>query len=703
MKSFILIIILFISSISLRAQWLTDDIKDILSMQDMRTLGENRKLLNYLKSDDTKIVCSTLMALANITDSSTVDRIGDILLNHAGEKERFYAAFALGQIGNDKCTQYLLKALKKEGSDISLESILDNLGKIGDVHSFDELIAYASVKGANSPGFVLAVARYAIRGIKNDKAVALLLENLNSGATQKDLELYTAYAFFRMRNRQLLLPAKERILSMTVSENAESRMWAFGALGYAGDNKDYEYALNQLFKEKDWRVKVNILNSLPVFQKNNNAELNNLLCEAISAMANDENINVRITALRTAGILFSDSAADNPAQETIKQFLESYFPPDKAIDYPEKGEAIISYGKIFKDASKEIILSKYSETENYDLKPFIVRAFGYFNDGMIYKELTDSIRADVVRYNEKNGVISGEMIQNKIWAGIYFAYVETLGALKKKVNKENQNIIRLILGEFTGSKDPQIVDACLNSLNDSIFINTRNETGLVLTYDFSDLNYPKDKEVMILIINEFGELRTKEAIPLLEKTLKVPNYDVAKTAAKALKSITGKDFKVIAKPKTDFDWNYLNKIQKRLFVNIKTELGTIKIKLDLSDAPFSVMNFVKLSEKGFYNGTDFHRVVPNFVIQGGDPMNTGWGGPDYSIRSEFSPVHYTTGVFGMASDGKDTESSQFFIMHSPHFHLDGRYTVFGYVVNGQDVVDKIWLGDKVENITFSEN
>ena len=112
------------------------------------------------------------------------------------------------------------------------------------------------------------------------------------------------------------------------------------------------------------------------------------------------------------------------------------------------------------------------------------------------------------------------------------------------------------------------------------------------------------------------------------------------------------------------------------------------------------MNFIKLSENKFYNGTVFHRVVSNFVIQGGDPGGTGYGGPGYSIRSEFSPLTYERGMVGMASSGKDTEGSQFFITHSATPHLDGRYTIFGKVIGGMDVVDEIMTGDSVVDVIF---
>jgi cyclophilin family peptidyl-prolyl cis-trans isomerase/HEAT repeat protein len=134
---------------------------------------------------------------------------------------------------------------------------------------------------------------------------------------------------------------------------------------------------------------------------------------------------------------------------------------------------------------------------------------------------------------------------------------------------------------------------------------------------------------------------------------------------------------------------------------IETEKGTITIELRYDKAPRTVYNFVKLARQGFYDHVVFHRVVPNFVIQTGDPEGTGWGGPGYTIRSQYNDLEYATGAVGMASSGKDTEGSQFFITHSPQPHLDDRYTLFGYVTSGQDVVDAIRIGDQVKTVTIS--
>ncbi len=116
----------------------------------------------------------------------------------------------------------------------------------------------------------------------------------------------------------------------------------------------------------------------------------------------------------------------------------------------------------------------------------------------------------------------------------------------------------------------------------------------------------------------------------------------------------------------------------------------------------TVDNFIRLVRSGFYNGLAFVRVVPNFVIQGGDPRGDQNGGPGYQIRDEINLRKYETGAVGMALSGKDTGGSQFFITHSPQPHLDGGYTVFGKVLEGMDVVNHIARGDRIEHVEIVE-
>lgn len=140
---------------------------------------------------------------------------------------------------------------------------------------------------------------------------------------------------------------------------------------------------------------------------------------------------------------------------------------------------------------------------------------------------------------------------------------------------------------------------------------------------------------------------------------------------------------------------------------IITSKGTMKVDFYENDAPNTVQNFVDLAKKGYYDGLTFHRVIPNFVIQGGCPTGTGTGGPGYKINCELDGdnQYHDRGVLSMAHAGRNTGGSQFFVCHSRDntAHLDRNHTCFGKVVEGLDVIDAIMAGDKIEKITVTES
>lgn len=145
--------------------------------------------------------------------------------------------------------------------------------------------------------------------------------------------------------------------------------------------------------------------------------------------------------------------------------------------------------------------------------------------------------------------------------------------------------------------------------------------------------------------------------------------------------------------------------QKNYQAKIETSRGTITIELYPKYAPKTVNNFVFLTREGFYYGVSFHRVIRDFMIQGGDPTGTGRGGPGYRFEDEVNgnPLIHDTGVISMANAGPNTNGSQFFITHSPQPHLNGKHTVFGKVISGQDVVNAIRQGDIMTKVTISES
>lgn len=145
-------------------------------------------------------------------------------------------------------------------------------------------------------------------------------------------------------------------------------------------------------------------------------------------------------------------------------------------------------------------------------------------------------------------------------------------------------------------------------------------------------------------------------------------------------------------------------LKKNYTATIRTNKGDMKLTLHAVQTPVTVNNFVFLAREGFYDGVTFHRVIANFMVQGGDPTGTGSGGPGYKFRDEIAPglKHDGAGVLSMANAGPNTNGSQFFITHVPTPWLDGKHSVFGRLIEGQDVLFAIEQGDMIDTIVIDE-
>jgi peptidyl-prolyl cis-trans isomerase B (cyclophilin B) len=141
---------------------------------------------------------------------------------------------------------------------------------------------------------------------------------------------------------------------------------------------------------------------------------------------------------------------------------------------------------------------------------------------------------------------------------------------------------------------------------------------------------------------------------------------------------------------------------KKYTATIETAKGKLKLELFAKDVPVTVNNFVFLAREKFYDGSTFHRVIPDFMAQGGDPTGTGSGGPGYKFADEFTTHTHVTGALSMANAGANTNGSQFFITYSPQHHLDNRHSVFGQLIEGMDVLKSLKNGDKIIRITIEE-
>ena len=142
---------------------------------------------------------------------------------------------------------------------------------------------------------------------------------------------------------------------------------------------------------------------------------------------------------------------------------------------------------------------------------------------------------------------------------------------------------------------------------------------------------------------------------------------------------------------------------KKYTAFIETEKGNLVLELFAKDVPVTVNNFVFLANEGFYDGTSFHRVIPGFMAQGGDPTGTGRGGPGYEFDDEFTEHTHVIGALSMANAGPNTNGSQFFITYTPQHHLDGKHSVFGQLIDGMDVLQEIRQGDTLTRIVIEES
>jgi len=417
-----------------------------------------------------------------------------------------------------------------------------------------------------------------------------------------------------------------------------------------------------LLQENDWRVKYY---SLGVVDKVRGHEL---LPEVTALLDAKEHVYVRQAAIRVLGDI-----GDQQASDRLTPFLDD-------ADINLCTEALSAIAKLKKDEALPQI-QQHAVSNDFCKRSAAASACAF---------MASSTRLDVL------DKLAGDAIASVKGAAFELLFGADSGAIRDKYLIQalaDSDMVPVILACTRIS-----ADRLANFLPDicSAFERAKGTDGreiktsvLESFAEFGD-SLPRIARVTNIIISALADkdYAIRKRATALASLLKMP---ITAQTDHYLTTITPESYRLI------YASDSPNPVAE-----INTVKGTIRVELLRNAAPKTVANFIKLAKSGFYDKRLWHRVVPDFVIQDGCPRGDGWGGPGYEIRCEYNNLPYNTGSVGMATSGKDTGGSQYFICQSPQPHLNGRYTLFGNVIEGMDVVEKIEIGGLIKSVKIIE-
>lgn len=646
----------------------------ILTLEDRRAPADS--LYPFLSHVDEAVQTRALLALSRLQDTLSIETIVPFLQNPSPAVRRM-AFFALGQIGSAAAEPPVLAALESEKDVAARVQAIHAIGRIGTGKSF--VILGRQLKSADSEVLScvgIASAVMALRKVTDPahtKKISGFLDHPNP-----DVRWSAVYGMMRILQDTRNSEYYDALVPLLKDPDARIRMDAARAMAFVIDVKKPDWlkkvepVSTVSIADPDWRVRVNALNTLGNFKfpwKVNNA----LYGEIASGKLQPD--HVRFAAMNNFANSYN---GDLTRQKDIDEFLEFFENRVAANQGPDEiATSLIAFSRMF----GEKIL-------NY--QPLW--------DLLLENNPSNRVRSKIAQaLGQTRSVKAIPMLKKLMETESLLVKESVIQALGNIDTREAREMILQSLA----INDMVVTAIAASILKDNKEFAEKAVEPLIQSYQA--LKPPVDVESKQVIIEALGEMKDERAVPLLESVLSDSEHVVRGYAADALKNITGNDYsdRIGEKmPNKPLDFEFINKMRTsaNLKAVIHTEIGNIELLLFPDEAPLTCMNFVLLAKKGFYDGIIFHRVVPNFVIQAGDPRGDGWGGPGYSIRSEFNLFEYKEGTVGMASAGKDTEGSQFFVTHSPAPHLNGRYTIFARVTEGMKTVESILEGSKIQTI-----
>jgi cyclophilin family peptidyl-prolyl cis-trans isomerase/HEAT repeat protein len=646
------------------------DFSDVI-VQEIYKLQNERNakgLIPFLKDETPANRYLAAMALASVQDSSiqTLAALAEMLRNkREDESIRAVAAYALGQTKSNQATQPLLDAFEPKVSKASFlvnAQILEAIGRCAEAKYLKYLSAapdYLPTDTLMLEGQANGIYRYELRGITSNLGTNRMLALLDPMTYPASVRRIAANYFGRLPAIKFDDPAKvsQFVAIATTEKDNYTRMALALGLGKLPIAYEPLVALQDMARaENDPMVKANILRSLKQYD----------YVDAKPAF---------LAAIRDANPQLVIMASEYFIEKGIRNDVDLYYgigTDSTSTNIPLKinmlsaALAHINYTQSKKrNEINALLIAMYKNSTNPYEKGMALKALSVF-------------------------ALNYQFIKDEMFAPNQHDFVKT-AAVSALADIRRNPKLNLIMG-FDYDWMLDFFKTTFLEVYEKGDVGMMGVTAEILRDPKLGYQYSLKDEVSTLKI-----ALTKLKLP---RDIETQN-EIEKTIA----FITG-DSLNLTTPKSKFvvDWKPLQALTKDTKVIVKTSKGNFEMQLYPVEAPASVSNFIKLVNKGFYNNKTFHRVVPNFVAQGGCPRGDGWGSSDKTIRSELSPLKYDdAGWVGMASAGKDTETCQFFITHSPTPHLDGNYSIFAKVISGMNVVLNLTVGDKIDKIEITGN
>lgn len=605
-------------------------------------------------------------ALGSIQDSDTrLD--AEVRLDDPDPLLRADLAFALGRIGDVAAGPALLAQLRRETESSVRRELLEALGHAGGIAELEALLEMDLVD-AEVPLRALAVARGGLRDVSSTETTSWLAGALAS--PNPDVRHWAALFFERAPNPEAFRTAHSAIRTALeeASQTDPATRRLLPALARLEEVEDTDLLASWVRKSTDWRTRAVAVSSL---RERAGAEV----AQATLLKALDDPI------LHVAEAAASELGRSRPAllavQDDVLDWIDSKDVAWQVLEHLMIGLGPLGHGERvatwYESLPREAIAERVAALGALGRVP-----------GREHLDLLFAAAADPEDRVAAVGIrsLSGH------WGG-------------DREDAALRDRYAAVFQEALSRSHPTIVGVAANSLTDPLLLAAGSGQWLeqaLLTRDPLD---PSAAPGTRALVAAFADTRDPEWIPLLQRYQDHPQPSVAEAAHEAVQALSGEPGHGRPRPRSDGDhlrinWEGLGSLGPRPRVEMLTEEGRVVLELLAEEAPLTVQTFLRFVEEGSYDGTPFHRVVPNFVVQGGDVgRRDGTGGPGFAIRTELTTLPFERGVLGMASAGKDTEGSQFFIMHSRAPHLEGRYTSFGWVVEGMEVVDRLNRGETI--------